>query len=163
MTGALPTRVRIEVTVVALCLAAAAALAGCGGSLKAASTPTGSESSPVNATTCGTPYTFTVDGRKVPAGSCAGLLPRRPPAVTVDRGDRFSLKISGTANGTRVTRAFPVPKPTGTAVVISEEHGLEIHYQAKTIRRSQLVVRSEFCPTDPKVSTCSVLRVVVGR
>lgn len=145
----LPTRV----IALAVGLLTASAVAGCG-----ASRPS---STSLHATTCGVPYTFTVGGHAVSSGSCAGVFVRRPPTVTVRLGERFSLLVTGNRNGARVTRAFPVPKPRSSSVVITGVNGQTVRYQAKTAGRSQLMVRSEFCPTDPKVSTCSVLTVSV--
>jgi hypothetical protein len=146
-------RARSAATRLVACVTVAAALAGCG------ATSSTSTSSGANATTCGTPYTFTVGGQKVLAGSCAGLLPKHPPTVKVRAGERFSVVVVSNANG---TRAAPVPKPTGSAVVITQVHGNTVGYQAKTAGLSDLTVRSAQCPTDPKVSTCSVLMVSVG-
>jgi hypothetical protein len=147
-------RTRIFPALVALVVCVAAAtLAGCGAQSAGAPAPRG------NATTCGVPYIFTVDGHQVPSGSCAGQMPGRPPRVAVHPGERFTLLITGNRNGAHVTRAFPVPKPTGSAVVITEVHGETVHYQARTAGRTRLQVRSQFCPSNPKVSTCSVLVV----
>lgn len=151
----LGTRVSSALAALGVCLAASAALAACG------AYAAGSAAPHENVTTCGIPYTFTVDGHQVPSGSCAGQMPGHPPSVAIHPGDRFTLLITGNRNGAHVTRAFPVPKPTGSAVVITDVRGLTVHYQARTTGRTQLRVRSEFCPTNPKVSTCSVLVVSV--
>lgn len=154
---ALGTRLHSEAIVLPSCLAAAAALAGCGGS-SARST-----SSRVGATTCGVPYTFTVDGHEVPSGSCAGQMPgHHPPHVEVHPGEQFSLLVTGNRNGARVTRAFPVPKPTSSVVVITDVHGQTVHYEARTTGTTRLQVRSRFCPSNPRVSTCTVLAVSVA-
>src|ERR1700751_3475501 len=154
---ALRIRLRSEVIVTASCLAAAAALAGCGGSSVSAT------SSRVDATTCGVPYKFTVGGHEVPSGSCAGQMPgRHAPRVEVHPGEQFSVLVTGNRNGARVTRAFPVPKPTNSVVVTTEVHGQTVHYKARTTGRTQLQVRSQFCPSNPRVSTCTVLAVSVA-
>ena len=154
-TRALSTRLRSEFSVLASCLAAAATLAGCGGS-------SGATTSRVGATTCGVPYTFTVGGHEVPSGSCAGQMPgHHPPRVVVHPGEEFSLLVTGNQNGAHVTRAFPVPKPSSSAVVITKVHGQTVHYEAGATGTARLQVRSRFCPSNPKVSTCSVLAVSV--
>ncbi len=84
-----------------------------------------------------------------------------PPQVQVHPGQRFTVLVAGNRNGTQVTRAFPVPKPTNSVLVITDVHGQTVRYQARTRGTVRLKVRSQYCPSNPKVSTCSVLAVSV--
>jgi hypothetical protein len=115
-------------------------------------------------TTCGAPYTFVLAGRKLVFGTCAGTISEHPPKVRLAAGERFSLRITGAtnANGTRVSRAFPVPKPSGSAVDITAVRGLSVFYRARAVGRSRLMIRSDLCPSVPRVSACSALDVVVA-
>src|SRR5579875_756470 len=145
-------------------LAAAVALGACGSSVQGhgGSDPVSHRGGDPTVTTCGAPYKFLVAGRTLVSGTCAGTIPEHPPTVRLVDGERFSLRIIGETNarGTRASRAFPVPKPSGSAVAITAVHGLSAYYRASAPGRSRLTVRSEFCPSDPRVSTCSALDVV---
>jgi hypothetical protein len=145
------THLRSQVIVLASCLGAAAALAGCGHQGVTIS----------GANNCGSAYTSTVNGHVLPF-PCGGVMPTHPPTIKLRPGERFSLRITGNSNGTRATRAFPVPKPTEPAVVISQVKGMVVEYEAKTAGRAHLRVKSKYCPTDPKVSVCTVLTVSVS-
>lgn len=112
---------------------------------------------------CGVPYTFEIDTRAVASGSCAGIL-FHPPTVRVRPGEEFSLSIMGEMAGPHgsVTRTFPVPEPAGSAVVITGIRGQRVRYRVRATGRTQLRVKSDYCPTDPEVSTCSVLTIVAS-
>jgi len=142
------------VRVLSGCLAAAAVAAGCG-----SNSASSHASSSISATTCGIlPHTFTVAGRTIKTGSCAGLLPKHPVRVTVSTGEQFSVRIIGETGG---KPAAPIPKPTGGAVAITHVNGRTVQYQAKAKGGSLLSVTSAQCPSEPKVSTCTVLAVTV--
>lgn len=114
--------------------------------------------------TCGSPYTFAIGTRVVVSGSCSGIL-RGAPTVRARRGKEFSLVIMGESAGPRATRivpAYPVPRPSGSAVVITAVRGQFIRYRVKATGRTQLRVKSEFCSTYTDAATCPVLTIIAG-
>ena len=92
---------------------------------------------------CGPPvYTFTLaDGKDVSNGDCAGYLLSKPPAVTVRRGETFTL-TPGNSAGVGVP---PVPRPNGREVVVvslrrTPHAGTMATYRAVTLGRALLLV-----------------------
>lgn len=69
---------------------------------------------------CGNPaYTFTLaGGRQVFAGDCPGYVFGPPSAVTVRRGETFTVTPGDAAS----SYLLPVPQPTGPAVVVVSTH-----------------------------------------
>jgi hypothetical protein len=114
---------------------------------------------------CGTPfYTFTLPGgRQVSNGDCPGYLYPKPPALTVRRGETFTVTPGDAAMGVP-----PVPRPNGSAVVVLSLHrtphaGTRATYRAVAPGRSQLLVPEyrRFCSaTEPKLG-CSASALVV--
>ncbi len=113
-------------------------------------------------TTCGIPYTFTfAHHTPVSSGSCAGLLPLRPPRVVLRRGQTFYVRIEHEQNG---RLDFPVPTPTNGAVKRLRTSGATVAYLAASRGSALLVARhTHFCSgIDPRIGSCSALRVVVA-
>ena len=132
---------------------AATFAAGCGSSNHAADR--------LKATTCGTPYTFSFSSHSpVISGSCAGLLPRVPPAVMIHLGERFSVLITSNMDG---TLAFPVPAPNASAIEIISRSGATVAYRGSSVGTASLVAHhTRFCEAlDPRVGSCAVLKVRV--
>ncbi|MGI8557226.1 MAG: hypothetical protein ACR2ND_02775 [Solirubrobacteraceae bacterium] len=114
------------------------------------------------ATTCGTPYTFKVDGKAIPSGSCAATIGPKFPLLTVRVGRRFSVQILHEEDG---RLDFPVPAPTTTTVRLLGRRGSTASYLARSRGTTTLVSRhTRFCAnTDPHIGTCTALKVrVVG-
>ena len=140
-------------------LAAAVLVAGCGG---AASTNPGAPhvSTNFNATSCGVPYTVRAGASTVRSGSCAGILGRTAPQITVHRGQQFSIEIEHDIGGGLY---YPVPAVTGTAVRQVSGSGPSVVYQGVSTGESELLARgTKYClATDPQVGTCPALAVRV--
>ena len=114
-------------------------------------------------TSCGIPYIFTLStGRQVLSGDCAALILPRPPAVTVRRGDTFSVMIAHEQSG---ALDLPVPQPDSPAVqLVSLEHARATYRAAQTGRALLVAYHTEFClGIDPKVGNCPTLAVRVIR
>lgn len=117
-------------------------VAGCGASAQG---PSASAQGP---SACGSPpYTLTLpNGPRVLSGSCSGLLPPKAPAVTVRRGETFTVMT-----GDAMIGVPPVPRPSGPAVVVSvvrpRDHATMVIYRAVQSGHVVLVVPNyrQFC------------------
>jgi hypothetical protein len=128
--------------------------AGCGGS---------SRQTPPSATTttCGIPYTFSPPGHAaIQSGSCAGLIVPTAPSLTVRRGQRLSVQITHELDG---RPDFPIPTRTTAAIKILSQSDASVMYQAVSSGTASLIAHhTQFCaPLDPRVGSCTVLRVRV--
>lgn len=116
----------------------------------------GAASPPTGATTCAIPYTFVVQGRTIYAGSCAGRLPARPPAITVPVGTRFRVRILHERNG---ALDYPIPVPSNTSVHRTRRRGATVYYRTAKVGTTRLIAgHPPFCP---KIGNCAVLAVHV--
>ena len=116
-------------------------------------------------TSCGYPYVFTLpDGHQVVSGDCPGLVLPKSPAVTVRRGQTFSVVISRDA-GDGQKLVYPVPQPSGPSIeVVSKDQASgRVTYRAAQPGRVVLVAHhTRFClGIDPKVGSCPALAVTV--
>jgi hypothetical protein len=126
----------------------------------APSQSSGSPSTSGRATSCGIPYQFTVNGRVVNSGSCAGQLGPTAPEVTVKVGERFSLQVAHDASG---TPTFPTPQPSNGAVDLVGHAGSNATYEAVSPGNADLQAHdTPYCSaTNPNPGTCAVLIVHV--
>ena len=103
----------------------------------------------VQVTSCGFPYTFSLPGgRQVLSGACPGFLYPDAPAVTVRRGETFSVVItSDLGRG----RSLPVPRPNGPAVQILSRDNATVTYRAVQAGSASLIAHhTPFCiPLEP--------------
>lgn len=81
--------------------------------------------------------------------------------MTVTHGQNFTLRIEAQSTPHGLSPADPIPRPSNPAVVLTSIHGINVQYQAKASGHVQLRVKSGYCPSDPKISTCSVLDITV--
>ena len=127
------------------------AASGCGGS-----PTTGS----LGANSCGPAYTFQLKAGNPVVGSCAGLLPARPPRVAIRVGDHIRVQITHEQDG---SLDYPVPTATGPAVALASRIGATVMYVGRAPGRSELIGHhTRFCPgaVGPTAS-CAVLTVSV--
>jgi hypothetical protein len=113
-------------------------------------------------TTCGIPYDARVGARSIESGSCAGLIERRAPRVTMHVGQRLRLTIESEQSGGLVV---PIPASTSHALARISRHGAVVVYAARAVGRARLVSRgTRFCIAhDPHLGSCAAYRVRVIR
>ncbi len=145
-------------------LGAAVLAAGCGGgggTVGAGISPGAPHvSTNFNATSCGVPYTVRAGASTVRSGSCAGILGRTAPQITVHRGQQFSIEIEHDIGGGLY---YPVPAVTGTAVRQVSRRGPSVVYRGVSTGMAELLARgTKYClATDPQVGTCPAVAVRV--
>jgi hypothetical protein len=107
---------------------------------------------------CGPAYTFSF--HQFVSEGCGGVIPTKPPAVTVHRGETFSVQITSEQSG---ALDFPLPQPTGPAVqLLSLDHGTATYRAVQTGRALLVAYHTQFCfRIDPKVGNCAALAVRV--
>jgi hypothetical protein len=121
----------------------------------------GTTRSLTGASSCGYAYALTDGTTTIPTASCAGVIPSRPRRVSLQRGRRFSIRVTSEQGG---RLAFPVPAPVGSAVRLVDRGGSTVDYVAQSVGHSLLRSRHTlYCEHagPPRKRSCTVFVITV--